>query len=148
MNTRSLKFRLVAWYAGWLTVLFVVFGFFVYGSLNYNLKDSLREALARRTRQVADMAQKRSVDWQDLSGEIQRNFAPEANNRFTRVTINGAVTYVAGPPSDNSFNPATVPPAPRTQDGESFSRRVLPDGQLMPGGRLVHRHRRHQAPAG
>jgi len=131
VNTRSLRFRLVAWYAGWLTVLFVVFGFFVYGSLNHNLKESLREALARRTRQVADIAQRSAGDWKTLGRELGINFAPEANNRFTRVTINGVVTYVAGPPSDNSFNPVMVPPAPRTPDGESFGRRVLPDGRAL-----------------
>ena len=58
MNIRSLKFRLIAWYTGWLTLLFVVFGLFVYQSLDHYLRESLREALARRARQVADTAQR------------------------------------------------------------------------------------------
>ena len=45
MNTRSLTFRLVAWYAGWLTLLFIVFGIVVYTSLSYYLKRDLEEAL-------------------------------------------------------------------------------------------------------
>lgn len=128
MNTRSLKFRLVVWYAGWLTALFVVFGFFVYGSLNHYLKEALREGLARRARQVASIVQRPAVDWTVLGREIQTHFAPEANNRFTRVTVNGIVTYVAGPPADHSFNPTAVPAAPVGRDGESFDRRVASDG--------------------
>jgi heavy metal sensor kinase len=128
VNTRSLKFRLVVWYAGWLTVLFIVFGFFVYGSLSHHLKEALREALARRARQVVSIVQRPAVDWNTMGREIQSHFAPEANNRFTRVTVNGVVTYVAGPPSDRSFDPNTVPAAPTGEDGESFDRRIASDG--------------------
>lgn len=128
MNTRSLKFRLVVWYAGWLTVLFIVFGFFVYGSLSHHLKEALREALARRARQVVSIVQRPAVDWNTLGREIQTHFAPEANNRFTRVTVNGIVRYLAGAPSDRSFDPNTVPPAFAGEDGEAFDRRVASDG--------------------
>jgi heavy metal sensor kinase len=133
VNTRSLKFRLVAWYAGWLTVLFIVFGFFVYGSLGHYLKKSLREALARRVRQVADTVQRSSLkDWNSLGHEIQSYFAPEANSRFTRVTRDGVITYVAGPPADGSFDPRIVPPAPSQEHGEeTFGRRILPDGTVL-----------------
>jgi hypothetical protein len=98
VNTRSLKFRLVVWYAGLLSLLFIVFGIFVYTSLSYYLKEALREALARRARQVADLVQRSPLDWPTLGNEIQIHFAPEANNRLTRVTLNSVVTYVSGPP--------------------------------------------------
>jgi len=131
MNTRSLKFRLVTWYAGWLAVLFVVFGIFVYQSLSYYLKDSLREALARRARQVADVAQRTTVDWETTGREIKTHFAPEANSRLTRVTINGEIVYVSGPPADASFDPRVVPAAGEVPAGESFVRRALPDGRVL-----------------
>jgi len=131
MNTRSLKFRLVTWYAGWLAALFVVFGIFVYQSLSYYLKDSLRESLARRARQVADLAQRTTVDWETTGGEIQTHFAPEANSRLTRVTINGEILYVSGPPADASFDPLAVPAAGVVPAGESFVRRALPDGRVL-----------------
>ena len=131
MNTRSFKFRLVTWYAGWSAALFVVFGIFVYQSLSYYLKDSLREALARRARQVADLAQRTTVDWGTAGREIQTHFAPEANSRLTRVTINGEIVYVSGPPADASFNPTTVPAAAEAPAGESFVRRALPDGRVL-----------------
>jgi heavy metal sensor kinase len=131
VNIRSLKFRLVVWYAGWLTFLFVVFGLFVYASLEYHLKRSLREALARRTRQVADLVQRSPLNWVALGREIQSHFAPESNNRFTRVIVDGVVTYVAGAPADLSFVPATVPLPLVSGEGETFERRELPDGSAL-----------------
>jgi heavy metal sensor kinase len=131
VNIRSLKFRLVVWYAGWLTFLFVVFGLFVYASLEYHLKRSLREALARRTRQVADLVQRSPLDWAALGREIQSHFAPEPNNRFTRVIVDGVVRYVAGAPTDLSFVPATVPLPLVSGEGETFERRELPDGSAL-----------------
>ena len=128
MNTRSITFRLVAWYAGWLTLLFIVFGIFVYFSLGYYLKRDLDEALARRVRQLAVLVQRSPLGPEALGQEIHHTFAPEANNRFTRVTINGNTIYVSGPPSDRSFNPHIVPVAQGVAEGESFSRRLLPDG--------------------
>jgi heavy metal sensor kinase len=131
VNTRSLRFRLVAWYAGWLTLLFIVFGIFVYFSLGFYLKRELREALARRVRQVAVLVQRSPLGWEAQGLEIHHTFAPEENNRFTRVTVNGGVTYVAGPPSDRSFEPRTVPVASEPPAGESFDRRVLPDQSAL-----------------
>ncbi|HTD66153.1 MAG TPA: ATP-binding protein [Candidatus Limnocylindria bacterium] len=131
MNTRSLKFRLVAWYAGWLTVLFLVFGVFVYFSLGHYLEKSLREALFRRARQVADTVERSALEWNVLGQEIQNHFAPEANNRFTRVTLDGVVKYTSGFPNDRSFGPATVPPAPVPEREESFEHRKIPDDPAL-----------------
>ncbi|HEY0550686.1 MAG TPA: ATP-binding protein [Verrucomicrobiae bacterium] len=132
MNTRSLKFRLVAWYAGWLTVLFVIFGVFVYISLDHYLKENLREALTRRARQVGEMVQRSALDWKTLGIEIPKTFAPEVNNRFTRVIANGKITYVSGAPADRSFDPQKVPvPTHEMDSGETFGRRILPDGSVM-----------------
>jgi heavy metal sensor kinase len=131
VNTRSLKFRLVVWYAGLLAVLFLVFGIFVYFSLGYYLKEALREALARRARQVTDLVQRSPPDWPALGHEIQSHFAPEANNRLTRVNRNGIVIYVSGPPADRSFDPQIVPLAASVPHREFFDRRTLPDGKVL-----------------
>jgi heavy metal sensor kinase len=129
VNTRSIKFRLVAWYVGWLTLLFIVFGIFVYRSLAHYLEASEREALTRRVRQVADMVQRYPPDWAQIGEAIHSHFAPEVNNRLTRVTVDGKVRYLAGAPLDHSFDPALVPPPPENvKRGESFDRRVTPDG--------------------
>lgn len=131
MNTRSLKFRLVAWYAGWLTALFVVFGVFVYLSLGHYLEKSLREALARRVRQVAEMVQRSTPDKSGLSSEIPKTFTPEVNNRFTRVIENGVPLYVSGLPADRSFNPLAIPFPLNAEEGETSGRRVSRDGREL-----------------
>ena len=131
MNPRSIKFRLVAWYGGWVTILFIVFGFFVYGSLGYYLKEALREALARRARQVADLVQRSTLPWERLGDEIHSHFAPEVNNRLTRVTVDGEIKYVSGAPGDRSFDPGSVPPATTGKSGESFERRISSDGRVL-----------------
>jgi heavy metal sensor kinase len=131
VNIRSLKFRLIAWYAGWLTLLFVIFGLFVYQSLDHYLRESLRAALARRVRQVADTAQRLPPDPRRLALEIENHFAPEINNRLTRVTIGGTLAYESGPPSDLSFTPRTVPPLLHAVDGETFESRVASDGKTL-----------------
>jgi heavy metal sensor kinase len=128
VNTRSLRFRLVVWYAGWLTILFVVFGVFVYLSLRHHLSTSLQEALARRPRQVADLISRLQLEGPALGERIQSRFAPEANNRFTRVTIDGAIVYVSGDPADHSFDPEAVPPPSPKGAPEAFAKRRLADG--------------------
>ena len=127
MNTRSIKFRLIAWYAGWLTVVFSVFGVVVYKSLDHYLVKALRQALEMRTRHVAALVQRSPLDWDGLGQEIHYRFAPEANNRFTRVTADREVKYLAGAPSDGSFDPAVVPPASQRVE-DAFERRILPGG--------------------
>jgi len=54
MNTRSLKFRLVAWYAGVLTLAFVLLGGLTFLSLRHYLEANLLDAQGRRARQIAD----------------------------------------------------------------------------------------------
>jgi two-component system OmpR family sensor kinase len=129
VNTRSIKFRLVAWYVGWLTLLFIIFGIFVYRSLGHYLEASEREALSRRVRQIADLVQRYPPDWAQIGEAIHSHFAPEVNNRLTRVTVDGKISYVAGAPLDHSFDPAMVPlPPENVKRGESFDRRVTPEG--------------------
>jgi heavy metal sensor kinase len=131
LNTRSLKFRLVVWYAGWLAILLVSFGGFSYVTLDYHLNKDMREALARRARQVAEAARRSPNDWQQLGKTIHETFAPEANSRLTRVTIDDSVAYLSGDPVDGSFHPKLVPPASVQSDHESFARRSLQDGTML-----------------
>ena len=48
MNTRSIGFRVVSWYAGWLCAVFVLFGAFIYWQLAHYLETSLGASLSRR----------------------------------------------------------------------------------------------------
>lgn len=130
MNTRSIKFRLIVWYAGWLTIVFLVFGVVVYKSLDHYLERALRQALEMRTRNIANLLGRSTPDWELVGQEVHSRFASEANNRFTRLTEEGAVRYVAGTPADGSFDPKLVPPASGSA-GPSFDRRVLPNGTVL-----------------
>lgn len=130
MNTRSIKFRLIAWYAGWLAVVFMGFGVVVYKSLDYYLERALRQALEMRTRHIASLVQRPMQDWAALGHEIHLRFAPEENNRFTRVTANGELRYVSGLPADGSFDPGMVPPAAQ-KVAPAFERRRLPNGEWL-----------------
>src|ERR1051325_11016938 len=88
MNTRSIRFQLLAWYAVLLTAAFVVFGLFMYAALGTFLRQSLKENLARRAHQIAHSISLHgtavSKEW--LQDEIGSRYAPESSSRFVRVT--------------------------------------------------------------
>ena len=54
MSTRSIRFRLVAWYAGLLTGVFLLLGALMYFNLRHFLENDLGETQTRRARQIAD----------------------------------------------------------------------------------------------
>ena len=56
MNTRSLSFRLVTWYAGVLTIVFVVLGGLTLIFLRHYLETAALDTQSRRARQIADTA--------------------------------------------------------------------------------------------
>ena len=55
MNTRSLKFQLIAWYAGLLLGGLALLGAVTYLALENSLVGSLKENQLRRARQVAQL---------------------------------------------------------------------------------------------
>ena len=141
MNTRSLSFRLVAWYAGVLTIVFVLLGLLTFFSLQHYLEANLLDIQARRARQIADtlVARIRRSDEAALGGEVESLYSPEANDRFIRITrADGTVVYASGPPKDARFDPALVPPLP-------LGVRTLGYPQGRSGRRLTPRRRpRHR----
>ena len=54
MNTRSISFRLVAWYAGLLAGIFLLLCALLYLDLRHFLENDLRQTQARRARQIAN----------------------------------------------------------------------------------------------
>ena len=132
MNTRSLSFRLVAWYAGVLTTVFVLLGLLTFLVLQHYLEANLLDLQARRARQIADtlVAHARGGDEQALRAEVEDLYSPEANDRFIRITrADGQVAYESGAPHDERFNPAQIPPQAR---GGAGARKVeLANGSLL-----------------
>jgi len=134
MNTRSLKFRLVAWYAGVLTIVFVLLGGLTFFLLRHFLEANLLDTQARRARQIADtlVAHSSRSSEEALRSEVETLYSPEVNDRFIRISrADGEVVYASGKPRDGHFEPAQVPPSAAFADG-SFSRKVpLPGGTLL-----------------
>lgn len=134
MNARSLSFRLVAWYAGVLTAVFVLLGLLTFFFLRHYLEANLLDTQARRARQIAGtlVAQARHDGEDAMRTEVEKLYSPEINDRFIRITrADGEVVYVSGAPRNELFDPARVP-AIAGKFLEGAARKVR-----VPGGALL-----------
>ena len=134
MNTRSLSFRLVAWYAGVLMIVFVLLGGLTFLFLRHYLEANVLDTQARRARQIADTlvahANRNSED--AIGNEVESLYSPEINGRFIRITrADGEVVYISGTPKDERFNPAQVPPAAAAASGSSSRKVPVAAGTLL-----------------
>lgn len=115
MNTRSIRFRLTAWHSGLLVILGLAFGAYCYWRLDHFLSVYLTELFSHRAERIADtlLANIQRNGEVYVGKEIEARYAPEANDRFIRVTSSdGAVIYISGEPNDQSFDPKEVPRPP------------------------------------
>lgn len=132
MNTRSLRFRIAAWYAGLLAGALLIFGASVYLGLDRYLNWDLQRALGSDCRTIGTqfLSQHpfKRTDW--LQTEIVEDYSPEVNDHFIRVVQLGAgVLYVSGAPKDGAFDPALVP-LPK-EDERNRSRKVELGGHQL-----------------
>ena len=112
MNTRSLRFRITAWYAGLLAGALLVFGASVYLGLERYLYWNLQRTLGAECRtigtQLLTQHPFKRADW--LETEIDEAYAPGVNGHFIRVIQEGVgVLYLSGAPKDGAFDPSRVP---------------------------------------
>jgi heavy metal sensor kinase len=134
MNTRSLRFRLIAWYAGLLMVVFLLLGALLFLRLETFLEDNALDTQSRRARQIAEtlLVNVEETGEPYVVNQIGSLYAPELVNRFIRITRqDGSVLYVSGPPSDQSFDPAVVPAPPASPRREFTRKQPLPDGRSL-----------------
>jgi heavy metal sensor kinase len=145
MNTRSLRFRITAWYAGLLAGTLLVFGASVYLGLERYLDWTLQRTLAAECRaigtQLLSQLPGKDVAW--LTREINEAYAPEVNGLFIRVVHqNEEVVYLSGAPKDGTFDPWRIPfPGNKEMDG---SRKL----QFESGNRLLINSMTVVTPAG
>lgn len=122
MNTRSLKFQLIGWYAAVLTGCFALLAGATFLVLKTSLVGALRENQLRRARQIAELV-RQEVERQQEGGigqEVEVRYSPAMNDRFVRVTRKGGVTvYLSRTPASQSFDPAAIPPPVWPEDSES-----------------------------
>ena len=136
MNTRSLSFRLVTWYAGVLTLVFVLLGALTVILLREYLESNVLDTQARRARQIVDtlVAAVGRTGESGMASEVEALYAPEANERFIRITRgDGHVVYASGAPHDGSFDPAAVPAPALARDGMFLRKEKLPTGSVLIG---------------
>jgi heavy metal sensor kinase len=132
MNFQSIRFRLIGWYSGLIIGVFLAFGTYTYYGLQHYLFSSLQQGLNLRTRQIGEGL----LSEIDNRGEpyaieaIKNGYAPEANDRFIRLTRpDGSLLYVSGSSKNTSFNPKKIP----LLDRENRPR----DGELYLSGNLL-----------
>jgi heavy metal sensor kinase len=112
VNSRSLSFRLVTWYAGVLIVVFVLLGALTYVSLRHYLEANVLDNQARRARQIAAtlVARASRASEAAIGAQVENLYSPESNDRFMRITrTDGTLVYLSGPPHAEAFEPARVP---------------------------------------
>jgi heavy metal sensor kinase len=111
MNTRSLRFRITAWYAGLLAGTLIVFGVSVYLGLERYLDWTLQRTLLSECRTIGTelLSQLPVKDKAWLATEIDEAYAPEVNGRFIRVIQQGVgVLYLSAAPKDGTFDPSRI----------------------------------------
>ena len=67
-----------------------------------------------------------------MAREVEELYAPEANERFIRITRDdGHVVYASGEPHDRSFDPTRVPPPSVSREGQFLRKESLPKGSVL-----------------
>ncbi len=132
MNTRSLRFRITAWYAGLLAGALLGFGVSVYLGLERYLYWDLQRTLASECRAIGTellpQLPAKQPPW--LSTEINETYAPEVNSKFIRVIREGdGVVYLSGAPKDGSFDPSQIPLSTTEELGRF--RRIRLEGRAL-----------------
>jgi heavy metal sensor kinase len=122
MNIRSIRFRLTTLYGGLLVILGLAFGAYCYWRLDHFLSLYLEELFSHRAERIADtlIANLERKGEAYVGKEIETRYAPEANDRFIRVTNgDGTVVYISGEPNDQSFDPQAVAKPAKAQQAVS-----------------------------
>lgn len=134
MNTRSLKFRLIVWYAALLTGALMLLGGVTYVLLRSFLVGALEDSQARRGKQIAELLREEVPRGGEAHAgdEIEARYEPGASGRFVRVTRgDGTVLYMSGAPKDGAFDPGALPPPRWSKQAETVSQAPLAGGRTM-----------------
>jgi heavy metal sensor kinase len=134
MNTRSISFRLVAWYAGLLAGIFLLLCALLYLNLRHFLENDLRQSQLRRARQIGQtlLVHVKQTGEVYVASQVADWYDPDINDRFIRITrADGTLVYVSKAPKDGSFDPAEVPPVPGSSKTEFCSKVKLSGGNTL-----------------
>ena len=146
MNTQSLKFRLIGWYACLLVGCFVLLAAVTYLALRTSLVNSLKENQLRRARQVGQLLREQTASQNQsrVGAEVEARYAPDVNDRFVRISqSDGVLLYISPAPKSQAFDPTTLPP-PKWPSNAEGSREV----PLLGGRALLLASHSLQLPGG
>jgi len=134
MNTRSLRFQLVVWYAALLAACFIALGAIAYLLLQNSLIAALKESQWRRARQIGQLLREevREHNLGRLGQDVETRYAPGFNDRFVRVSRrDGELIFLSKAPKDQSFDPAAMPPTSWPDRPETARQTPLLGGRKM-----------------
>lgn len=134
MNVHSIRFRLVAWYAGLLTVIFMIICALLFLDLRRFLEHELRQRQFRRAHQVATtlVAHIPQISEDTVARQVKDWYEPEANDRFIRIIRqDGTLVYRSQTPGDGSFDASEVPLLPAHIPAEFSQVLKLSDGKTL-----------------
>jgi heavy metal sensor kinase len=134
MTQRSIRFRLTVWYAGLLAILLVLFGGFIYLTLERFLERSLSDTLAKEAQTIGE-SWLRDVNQTGpgyVASEIEEHFAPSITGRFVRITrgADGSDVYHSGAPESGAFDPRQIG-LKRFNAEQSLSEEHLPNDKEL-----------------
>jgi heavy metal sensor kinase len=112
VNTKSIRFRLIAGYTILITAVVMGFGTYTYMKANSYLRLVLEQSLLRRAEAIAASLKTDvdRIDGTELAKEVRDRYTPEQNDRFIRMSEGKqGVFYVSGQPIDRSFDASKVP---------------------------------------
>jgi heavy metal sensor kinase len=133
MNTRSIRFRLGAWYAGLLALLLTLLGGFIYFTLHRYLENNLQETLTKEAQTISQalLSKVNATGDAYVIQEIEEHFAPRTSNHFLRVTrANGSVLYQSGEPENKRFDPERIRAA-QLDTPSSWTVDTMPTGRRV-----------------
>ena len=125
MRVKTVRSRLVMWYALWLAIVFAALGTLLYIGIRHYLERNLATTETRRAERIALLLRRGPLDNRPtLGAEITADFAPEASGRFVRIArTDGTILYQSGQPSDQSFDVRQISP-PQTLPGTRRERQT------------------------
>ncbi len=112
LNTKSIRFRLTFWYAGFLAVTLFFIGFGAFFSLRWYLYASNWELLTQRGQAIGRtlVSEIPVMGESFFRSQIEFRLLPKNFSRFFRLTrSDGRVVYESPTPDDGSFNPSIIP---------------------------------------
>jgi heavy metal sensor kinase len=112
VNTKSIRFRLIAGYTGLITVVVLGFGIYTYMKVDNYLRLVLEQSLLRRAEAIATSLKTDiyRLGETGFAKQVQVRYTPEQNDRFIRMSERKqGVFYVSGQPIDRSFTASKVP---------------------------------------